>query len=74
MGQRNSDSVEKLRMTKPSVETKGSNSDSLGNIRNEFFLPESELRHPTLLSFKKIIFYAIIPTRCNPEAAAGISG
>ncbi|MGB4415095.1 MAG: hypothetical protein WBI53_09455 [Paludibacter sp.] len=36
-------------MTEPTVETKGSNSDSLGNRSSGFPLPESELRHPALL-------------------------
>ncbi|MGB4415089.1 MAG: hypothetical protein WBI53_09425 [Paludibacter sp.] len=35
-------------MTEPTVATKGSNSDSLGNRNSGFLLPESEseLRHP----------------------------
>ncbi|MGB4415092.1 MAG: hypothetical protein WBI53_09440, partial [Paludibacter sp.] len=36
-------------MTEPTVATKGSNSNSLGNSSRSFLLPESELRHPALL-------------------------
>ncbi|MGB4576392.1 MAG: hypothetical protein WBI06_05750 [Paludibacter sp.] len=40
-------------MTKPTVATKGSNSDSVGNRSSSFLLPESELRHPALLPVKQ---------------------